>query len=382
MKKAVSVAFVCILCALFVGTFCAGYSRDMRNVFLGYGGGIKGLILTATDRDTQDERLNEDMILKYNWIDLFGAALRVTGVNSLREDDGKHIVRLKDDRLAFVRSLRSPSAQQTAWMRSMYETAQAAGSSCLYVSIPQKTCPDQTQYCARGAANRSEITDAVYTEAFGTAGFRVLDLHARMHADGMGHTQLYYKTDHHWTGNTALWAAGVLAQEIGVSAETIRPELFQTQTYPNAFLGSEGKHVGRLYCGTDIFSVPIPQFDTHLTLTFDADQPERTGSFAETILFAEYLTAGPFQSSMYGAFLGGDRGWVRIHNDLMPQGKRVLLVKDSFSNSMAPYLALTCGQIDMIDLRHYSESGIQLVRQGGYDAVIVATTYLSAEVTE
>ncbi len=378
MKKAVSVFFLTILCVLFAGTFGSGFFRDLRNVCAGYGGGIRGLLLTAADRQTVEDKLNADVFPHSGWIDLFGGALRVTGVCSLHEEDGKQIVRLKDDRIAFVWAQRTPSEPQKKWMRALRQAAQDAGASCLYVSIPQKTCPEQTQYCDRGAENRSELTDRSYTDAFAEAGFPVLDLHARMHAEGMRHTQLYFRTDHHWTCETALWAAGELAQELGLPTDDLSPDRFDTQTWSGAFLGSEGKHVGRLYCGMDDFSVRIPRFDVKLTLT-DEDETLRTGSFFDVVIYREYLKYDPYGTSMYGAFLGGDKARVRIQNELMPQGKHILLIKDSFSNSMAPYLALTCGQLDLIDLRYFDGWGVQYVLEGGYDAVVVATTHLDME---
>ena len=219
MKKALSVIFLTVLCVLFFGTFCSGYFTDLRTMFSGYGGGLKGLILTVMEKDYLDERLNKDVFRHDNWIDLYGGALRLTGVCSLREDDGKHIVRTAGDRVAFVWAQRRPSAQQTEWIRSLRKAATETGADCWYVSIPQKTCPTETVYCDRGAANHSEETDRAYAAVFEDAGFRVLDLHARMHADGLRHEALYYRTDHHWTDSAAFWAAGVAAQEIGLPTE-------------------------------------------------------------------------------------------------------------------------------------------------------------------
>lgn len=378
MKKAASIVFLAILCALFFGTNCSGFFRDVRSVFSGYGGGIRGMILTAADRTALDDRLNKDVFLKNNWIDLFGTALRATGVCSLQEDDGKHIVRLKDDRLTFVTEPSSLSAQQTAWIRSLREAAQDAGTACWYVSIPQKTCPQQTEYCDRGAVDRSDVTDRAFTDAFRQAGYQILDLHERMHAEGLRHAELYYRTDHHWTDTAALWAADVLAQEIGLPTDRLDPDLYDTETYPGSFLGSEGKHFGRLYVGMDDFSIRIPRFSTHLTQTSNAKEP-RTGTFSEALLYREYLDKDPFQDTMYGVYLGGDRGWVSIRNDLLPEGKRILLFKNSFGNAIAPYLALECGQVDMIDPRFYKESSVQRIAQGGYDAVVFATEFINAQ---
>ena len=375
MKKALSVIFLTVLCVLFFGTFCSGYFTDLRTMFSGYGGGLKGLILTVMEKDYLDERLNKDVFRHDNWIDLYGGALRLTGVCSLREDDGKHIVRTAGDRLAFVWAQRRPSAQQTEWIRSLRKAALETGADCWYVSIPQKTCPTETVYCDRGAANHSEETDRAYAAVFEDAGYRVLDLHARMHADGLRHEALYYRTDHHWTDSTAFWAAGVAAQEIGLPTEHMDPDLYETEVFPKSFLGSEGKHLGRLYVGMDDFELRIPRFATRLTQTSDGEHP-RAGTFSDALFYREYLTRDTFKDSMYGAYLGGDKKLVRIRNELLPRGKRILLFKDSFGNSMASYLAPACGQLDLIDPRFYDGSSVLFAQQGKYDVIVVATTYL------
>ena len=52
----------------------------------------------------------------------------------------------------------------------------------------------------------------------------------------------------------------------------------------------------------------------------------------------------------------------------------MLLIKYSFSNVVAPYLALVCGQVEMIDTRYFEGSVAEWVRQNKPDAVMVTMT--------
>ena len=202
------------------------------------------------------------------------------------------------------------------------------------------------------------------------AGYRVLDLHTRMHAEGLDHESLYFRTDHHWKGETALWAAGEIAAAIGLDQAPLDVSGYEIQAHPKCFLGSEGKHLGMLYCGMDDCPIPVPRFTTRLTRQTNDESPV-TGDFSQALLFEERFRYDPLEANQYAAYLDGDRAIVRIRNHNLPEGRRVLLIKDSFSFSMAPYLALVCGETDLVDTRHYDGSVMQLVQDGKYDDVLV-----------
>ena len=84
--------------------------------------------------------------------------------------------------------------------------------------------------------------------------------------------------------------------------------------------------------------------------------------------------ADVYNNSLYSLILHGNYSLVSIRNNLNPDGKRVLLIKDSFSNVIAPYLSLVCGQVDLIDSRYFEGSAVDWVRQNKPDVVMVTMT--------
>lgn len=40
-------------------------------------------------------------------------------------------------------------------------------------------------------------------------------------------------------------------------------------------------------------------------------------------------------------------------NENNPDGPRIILIRDSFSCALAPFLALSCGELITVDLRYY-----------------------------
>lgn len=371
MKKVFSALFLVFLAAMCVGTIGRALTYTIHDVYVGYGGGVKGLILTALDRSAIEKSVRNDVLLHNGWIELFGASMRAAGVDVLVENDGKRLARLADDSLAFVNIVEPEfAAEQTESIASLRDAAVSAGAECMFVSIPKKICPTQSHFCARGIRDESNRTSEMRIAAFAAAGYDVLDLHARMHEEGLSHPSLYFRTDHHWMPQAGLWAAGEIARALGIDDALLAPELFEEERHPASFLGSEGKHLGSRYCAMDDFNIPYPTYETELTFQSDDDAP-RTGVFLDALLYRERMEGNPYKVSAYVAMLNGDNGIQRIRNHRMPQGRRILLIKDSFTNAMAGYLALACAEVDLIDLRHTDVSALQFARDGGYDAVLV-----------
>ena len=70
------------------------------------------------------------------------------------------------------------------------------------------------------------------------------------------------------------------------------------------------------------------------------------------ILFEkENITGDIFNDFCYGTSLSGDFGYMKITNKLNPDGKKVLLIKDSYANPVATHLALDVAQLEIVDLR-------------------------------
>ena len=360
MKKIIPVLFLVLL-----GLICAGTAaitalrcvRDPSGVPFG--------------RDALSKSVADNVLLHDGWIELHGAFLRATGVDVLRESDGKTLARLQDGSLSFIhRAEPAFDDAQTASIAALHDAAASSGAECWFVCIPQKVCPEQSRFASRGVADETTQTDEERMRSFSDAGYSVLDLHARMHAEGLSHPGLYYRSDHHWTAEAGLWAAGEVARVLGIDDSALQKENFTSEKHPGVFLGSEGRLFGTLYCRSDDLDIPIPKGETALTYRRN-DEAVRTGTFSDALLFRERMAGNPFKIFPYSVFLDGDSAFQSIRNEHLPQGKRVLLVKDSFSLSLASYLSLVCAEVDQIDVRQYTQSVSALASSGSYDAVLV-----------
>jgi hypothetical protein len=61
----------------------------------------------------------------------------------------------------------------------------------------------------------------------------------------------------------------------------------------------------------------------------------------------------------YTVFFNGNHGLIRITTD-NTEGRRLLIVKDSYANSLIPLLTSHFSEIDVIDLRYYDGDVLKL----------------------
>ena len=75
------------------------------------------------------------------------------------------------------------------------------------------------------------------------------------------------------------------------------------------------------------------------------------------------------QKDQYAYFFGGNWGKVDIRTEAA-NGKRLLVIKDSFANSFVPYLLGEYEQIVMLDLRYFGGSVAQEMEANGITDVL------------
>ena len=67
--------------------------------------------------------------------------------------------------------------------------------------------------------------------------------------------------------------------------------------------------------------------------------------------FPAWINYDRYHTFLYNALLNGDRPLIRIINNKIPEGKKIIVIKDSYNNPMVPFLALQTKEIIMLDPR-------------------------------
>lgn len=164
---------------------------------------------------------------------------------------------------------------------------------------------------------------------------------------------IFYNTDHHWTSLGAYYAYQEIAVGLGVKpVMDLQPTVISQEFYGTTYSKSSARYVK-----PDEISIFTENF------TIEIENPD--GITQQLMFDFEKLD----QKDQYEVFLGGNHPRVTVFG----QGEgKLLIVKDSYSNSLVQFLAQNYAEIHMIDLRFWKMPISNYVEQNGIDTVLVA----------
>lgn len=260
----------------------------------------------------------------------------------------------------------------------------ASGMPLLFVQLPNKV-NRQESWFNDVVDYYNENADDLVT-GMRDQGIGVLDLREVAESQGLNYRALFFKSDHHWLPQTGLWATREIAQVMndsyGFSIDTnlYNPDQYRYEKYQDWFLGSLGKKVTLARVRPDDFTVIYPNFPVDLGLQIPTMDLEQRGEFDVIYDHSVLNDRDYYHQNTYGAYLYSahtTHALVRLENHLMEREKgRVLLIGDSFSSTVAPFLSFGISEVDFLDLRMFTGSLRSFIEQGGYDMVVVAYSSL------
>ena len=360
-----------ITAILFLALTAAGLAL-LASSFFGGNGSLENLLKsTLRTRDVEaflagaETAVNEDLDRDHYFIQLYGGVQRLSGRRLIQDTvGGNTVARLSNGTLNFV-NLDSPTvpgedvaarAENTA---ELARALRAQGIPYLYVAAPQKL-QRGVQLLPEGLTEGGNAYCDAYLENLSRLGVDYLDLRPAFEGNGI-YSSWFFRTDHHWKPEAAFFAwqnlTAVMADRYGFTTDPslTDPASWSTTVLEDFFLGSQGKRVGTLYAGVDDFTIYTPKFTTDLTYANADGSFTRTGPFERSVCFPERVEARDwFGGNPYTYYSGGDYGLATMTNHKNPEGPRVVLIRESFSCALAPFLALSCSELTTIDLRHFS----------------------------
>ncbi len=158
---------------------------------------------------------------------------------------------------------------------------------------------------------------------------------------------LYYRTDHHWTSSGAYYAYAALADSLNYSANPLSS--YQTKKVSKNFRGTLASKVN-LPTAADT----ITQFSLSDSLTCTLKTEDGT----QTSIYDVQALEGTDQ---YNYFLGGVKAYHKIETNVN-NGRRLLILKDSYAHSLVPFLCDHYESILLIDLRYFTDDVSELLK--------------------
>ena len=172
--------------------------------------------------------------------------------------------------------------------------------------------------------------------------------------------QIFYRTDHHWTSLGAYYGYVAIMESLGKGDEVIPMDRFTPETVSEAFNGTLYSSSGIHWLKPDTIEYWVKEDGLIVTSW-------RTGKEEVSALYdRSYLSV----KDKYSSFLGGNQPLCVIKNENASGGK-LLIVRDSYTDSVAPFLAQHFSEVHLMDLRYYRSSVAGYANQNGIDDILV-----------
>lgn len=226
--------------------------------------------------------------------------------------------------------------------------------------IPSQACI-WADRLPEGAPNASQ-TDLMAQAQEAVTGATWADVYTPLmeHKD----EDIFYRTDHHWTSLGAYYGYTGLASALGytpVPLTDYTPTVRSTEFYGTVFSSS-----GVRWVKPDTITTYVPDDGiTVVSHTYDnSGNPveEQRALYVESFLSVK---------DKYSMFLGGNQSLGVVTNTNNPDGPKLLIIRDSYADSLVPFLTAHYSEIHLIDPRYYHLSVKDYVAQNGIDQALV-----------
>lgn len=166
---------------------------------------------------------------------------------------------------------------------------------------------------------------------------------------------IFYRTDHHWTSLGAYYGYTALLEAMGLEPEALGEPVTVADDFYGTLYSSSGVH----WLEPD----SIHRYVSGGNVTVENVLTGEVGG----LYVDSYLT----EKDKYASFLGGNQPLYILRNEEAPVRQKLLVVRDSYSDSLAPFLSQTFSEVHLLDLRYYKIPVAQYAEENGMDAIFI-----------
>ncbi len=173
---------------------------------------------------------------------------------------------------------------------------------------------------------------------------------------------LYFRTDHHWTGQGAYYAYTAFCKQAGFSPLSM--DQFETRRLDN--------FIGTLYAQTpDRTLLQEPDYvdyyifdQPYTAVRYDRGNPYKP---VPHNLWGEYAKS----PNSYSVFLQGDFPLIEVDTGIH-NGRKILVVKESYGNAFAPFLINHYEKVYIVDERYFERPLLDFIHKEGIHELLFA----------
>ncbi|MGI5978631.1 MAG: DHHW family protein [Oscillospiraceae bacterium] len=223
------------------------------------------------------------------------------------------------------------------------------GSTEIYSDLLPKNAP---------TASEKAVIDYCYARS----GAKNIDMETPLQAHKDEY--IFYRTDHHWTTLGAYYGYETLLTAMGQVPAPL--SAFPSETVSQDFYGTVYSKSGISWVRPDEIDIRAQQQPDTKIINYISGQAAETPMYDRS-----YLE----KKDKYAMFMGGNTP-LEIVSTGKTDGKKLLVLRDSYFDSITPYLQNDFSQIHIMDLRYYKTQAMEqsiseYIAQYGIDEVLI-----------
>lgn len=169
---------------------------------------------------------------------------------------------------------------------------------------------------------------------------------------------LYYRLDHHWTTRGAYYGYAAICSALGLTPRLL--DSYTPTTVTDHFQGT-------LFSSSGVRWLPDDTIETYVNAqgVSVTSYPNGTPEVGKL-----YHTEKLDTKDKYSFFLGGNQPLCVIKNPAI-SGPKIMVIRDSYSDSLAPFLSETFSQVHLFDPRYNLQSPSDYAENNDIDMILV-----------
>lgn len=301
-----------------------------------------------------DEYINDQFVFRDHWI-----SLKTMAERAMLKPDINSVYFAKDDYLIEKHDKSDVSEEQAEknkerlieFVKKYVEKLGEDHVNVMLVPTASEILKDKLPPFATGYDQDAYINEVI--EALPEGTFIDIRNNFNQHKD----EYIYYRTDHHWTALGAFYAYEQWAREAGFTP--LSKEQFDITLGSDQFYGTLHSKVNVNVKPDEIYLYQIKK-DMNYQLLYNLK--DQTDSL--------YDLSKLEGKDKYSVYMGGNNALVEVKTNNM-NGRRLLVIKDSYAHSFVPFAVNHYEETYMIDFRYFNMGVEQFVEENRITDVLV-----------
>lgn len=223
------------------------------------------------------------------------------------------------------------------------------GASEIHSDLLPKNAPNDSQ---------KDVINFCYENS----GAKNIDIYSALKSHS--NEYVFYRTDHHWTSLGAYYGYKSIMDTMGINTSSLSS--FNRRTVTDKFYGTVYSKSGINWVKPDTIEIFAEQDDATTVINYSEGEPTKS-----TMYDYDYLE----KKDKYSMFMGGITPLITLETG-NTDAPVLLVVRDSYMDSLIPFLQGNFSKIYVLDLRYYKtqlmQSSIQdFIKDNSIDEVLV-----------